>query len=280
MRIINTALDQGINFIDTAEGYGDGFSEKIIGETIKERGDREDIIIATKVSSLHLRYNDVLKAAKRSLERLQTDYIDLYQVHWPNMYVPVRETMKALEKLADEGKIRYIGLSNFPPCLLKEAVYSLKKHDIISNQVKYNIIERDIEKELLPVMRELGIVVIAYSPLAMGLLTGKYDEKTVLPENDVRNRYPLFINKENLRKILRLVNLLRDIGGKYGKEASQVAINWLLKFDDVFPIVGAKKPEHVIPNVGAVGWRLTEDDWWEITRATNNLDLTYYVEKE
>lgn len=275
-KIVNLALDNGINFIDTAEGYGEGFSEEIIGDIIRERGDRDEIVIATKVSSSHLRYRDVIKAAERSLGRLKTSYIDLYQIHWPNMYIPVQETIKALEKLVDDGKIRYFGLSNFPPCLAKEAVNATKKYGIISNQVKYNIIERDIENGILPTMRELGIVIMAYSPLAMGLLSGKYDEKTVIPEDDFRARHPLFVNKDNLRQIMRIISILKEIADKYNKTVPQVAINWLLKFDDVFPIIGARKPEHVLSNVGAVGWLLTNEDWMRIKDASDQLELTMF----
>ena len=273
--IVNTALDLGINLIDTAEGYGEGFSERVIGEAIRERGDREDVVIATKVSSWHLRYRDVLKACKRSLERLQTGYIDLYQIHWPHMYTPLKETMSALERLVDEGKVRYIGLSNFPPCLIREAVNCLKKYDVVSNQVVYNVVERDIEEEILPTMRELGIDTIAYSPLAMGLLTGKYDESSTFPEGDVRSWHPLFTIRSNYLQALEVVRLLKEIAGKYGKEVPQVAINWLLKFDDVFPIFGAKRPEHVVINAGSAGWRLSDEDWRRITEASNRLNFTF-----
>jgi len=270
-KILNRAIDLGINFIDTAEGYGDGISESVIGETISERGDREDLVIATKVSPSHLRYKDVLKAAEKSLERLKTKTIDLYQVHWPNMYVPVEETMRALEKLVDEGKVRYIGLSNFPPCLAREAVESLKKYEIISNQVLYNLLERDIEKAIFPAMRELGIVIIAYSPLAMGFLTGKYNETTKFPEGDFRNNVYLYKNKENFRKVIEFNKLLEEIGKKYGKTVPQVALNWLLKFDDVFPITGAKKVEQIESSIGAVGWSLSEEDWNRIKEASDKL---------
>jgi len=274
-KIINTAIDLGINFIDTAESYGEGFSERVIGEVIRERGDRENLVIATKVSSWHLSYKDVLKACNKSLERLGFKYIDLYQVHWPNMYTPVKETMSALERLVDEGKVRYIGLSNFPPCLIREAVASLKKYEIISNQVVYSIIERTIEVEILPTMRELGIITIAYSPLCMGLLTGKYDEKTVFPKEDIRSWYPLFAIKSNYTQALKIVEMLKDLAKKYNKEVPQIALNWLLKHDDVFPIFGAKKPEHVKINVGATGWRLSEEDWRKIEEASSKLDITF-----
>ncbi len=276
-KIVYTAIENGINFIDTAEVYGDGFSEDMIGSIIKEMGIREDIVIATKVSPSHLKFKDVIKSLEKSLERLKTSYVDLYQIHWPNMYIPVKETIRALEKLADEGKIRFIGLSNFPSCLAEEAVYAAKRHEIISNQVRYNLIQREIEASILPKMRELGIVILAYSPLAKGLLTGKYDQNNLPPENDFRSKDPLFVNKENMTQIMNLINKLRELGEKYGKNPAQVAINWLLKNDDVFPIIGAKKPDHVLSNIGSVGWRLSEEDWNSLKEISDKLDLTYHL---
>ena len=277
-RILNKAIDSGINFIDTAEVYGGGVSETVIGEVLKERGDREDLVIATKVAPSHFKYRDVLKAAEKSLERLQIKTIDLYQLHWPNNYISLKETMKAMEKLVDDGKVRYIGLSNYPPCLAKEAAEVLKRNEIISNQVKYNIVERDIENYIWPAMKEMGIVIIAYSPLAKGLLTGKYDESTVFPEEDLRSKNPLYAIKSNYKQVLNLNNLLREIGDKYGKTAPQVAINWLLKFDDVFPIPGAKSVSHVESNLGAVGWSLSDEDWNKIKEESDKLDLVFYNE--
>ncbi len=276
-QIVQTAIINGVNFIDTAEVYGDGFSEEIIGSIIKELGIRDDVVIATKVAPSHLKFKDVIKSLNKSLERLKTNYIDLYQIHWPNMYIPVKETINALEKLADEGKIKYIGLSNFPACLAEEAVYSAKRHEIISNQVRYNLVQREIEESILPKMRELGIVILAYSPLGKGLLTGKYDLNNLPPENDFRSKDPLFMNKDNMAQIMKLINKLRELGEKYGKNPAQVAINWLLKHEDVFPIIGAKNPDHVLSNVGSVGWRLSEDDWNTLKEISDSLDITYQL---
>jgi len=275
-KVVNESLDNGVNFIDTAEVYGNGVSEEVIGEVIKERGDRDNLVIATKVSGAHLRYKDVLKAAEHSLKRLQIDVIDLYQVHWPSSYVPISETMKALDELLKEGKIRYVGLSNFPVCQTKEAMESLKNGEIISNQIRYNVVQRDIEKELLPFMRKHGIVTIAYSPLAMGLLTGKYDESTEFPPEDFRANHPLFKNKNNFRQVLRVVEVMREIAEAHNATVPQVAISWLLKMDDIFPIPGAKSPEHVKQNVESVNLKLSDDEWRKITEISNKLDLEYF----
>lgn len=275
-KVVNQALDLGVIFIDTAEIYGDGVSEEVIGEVIKERGDRDDLVIATKVSGAHLQYRDVFKAAENSLKRLQIDVIDLYQIHWPSSYVPISETMKALDKLLKNGKIRYVGLSNFPVCSIKEAMESLKNGDIISNQIRYNIVQRDIEKEILPFMRKEGIVTIPYSPLAMGLLTGKYDESTEFPKEDLRSRHPLFKNKNNLKQVLTVVAVIREIAEKHNATVAQIALSWLLKMDDMFPIPGAKKPEHVEQNVRATEIKLSDDEWNKITQISDNLNLEYF----
>lgn len=271
--VINTALDSGINFIDTAEIYAAGGSERVIGETVKERGDRDDLIIATKVFPEHMRYDDVIKAANASLKRLQTDVIDLYQVHHPNPIVPVAETMKAMDYLLREGKIRYVGVSNFDAAQTQRAIDSLKNGEIVSNQLEYSIIVRDVEKELLPYLREIGIATIAYSPLASGLLTGKYDEDTELPEDDRRARFPLFGKKENRRRVSALVHVMGEVAKAHDAKVPQVALNWLLKFDDVFPIPGAKTPSQAMSNANAAEWMMTEEEWERIAQASEKLEL-------
>jgi len=147
IELIRYAAEKGLTFIDTAEMYGAGHAEELVGQAVKDI--RSKVFMATKVSPEHLRYDDVIKACERSLKRLQTSYIDLYQIHWPNPRIPLRETIKALERLAEEDKIRYIGVSNFSVELLKEAISLTSKHDIVSNQVEYSLLSREIEKDLL-----------------------------------------------------------------------------------------------------------------------------------
>ncbi|TRM82984.1 aldo/keto reductase, partial [Sulfolobus sp. F3] len=160
INVIRKAVELGINAIDTAESYGNGTSESVIGEAIKAFK-REDVFIITKVSIDHLRYEDVLRAAEASLKRLDTTYIDLYLVHWPNHYVPIRETAKAMERLINEGKIRYVGLSNFSLPLLREFREHLSKTDVAANELHYNLLFRDIEKEVLPYMIRENIPTLA-----------------------------------------------------------------------------------------------------------------------
>lgn len=277
-KVIDSALDNGINFIDTAERYGLGISESVIGEAIKERGDRDDLVIATKVSLIHLRYKDVIKAAEASLKRLETDVIDLYQIHAPTCYASASETMKAMDWLLKEGIVRYVGLSNYPVCLIREAINCLKNGDIISNQLEYSVLMRDIEAEILPFLREAGIATIAYSPLAMGILTGKYDETTGISKKDPRLGDPLFKNKENLGRVQPVIGIMREIADAHEATVAQVALNWLLRFDDVFPIPGAKIPEHVESNVEATKWKLSDEEWNRITEASDRLDLNFFLD--
>ncbi len=229
IEVIRFAVEIGMNFIDTAEMYGSGHSEELIGEAIK--GIRDKVFIATKVLPTNFRYEDVIKACERSLKRLKTSYIDLYQLHWPNPSIPIRETMKAMERLVDEGKIRYIGISNFSVEETVEAMNSLSKYEIVSNQVEYSLLVRDIERDLLPFCNKNKITVIAYSPLARGeLLKGKY------------------------------YDFLLKIGKKYGKTPAQVALNWLIIQENVVAIPKALSKEKILENMGAYGWKLNEED--------------------
>ncbi len=252
---IRTSIDMGLNFIDTAEAYGDGHSESVIGEAIKDI--RDDIIIATKVSGNHLRPDLIERALDGSLKRLQTSYVDLYQIHWPDIYTPLKDTMKTLEKLVNNGKIRYIGLSNFSVCQMEEARSYLSTTDIVSNQVRYNLIQREIELEIMPYQNKENIGIIAYSPLAQGLLTSKYDH-IVLDNNDVRKSNKLF-NDQNLKAMEPMVKTLKDISSEIGKSIVQISINWLLNHDGVIPIPGAKNRDQAIINLQSSGWRLTQD---------------------
>jgi diketogulonate reductase-like aldo/keto reductase len=229
IEIIRFAVEIGMNFIDTAEMYGAGHSEELIGEAIK--GIRDKVFIATKVLPTNFRYEDVIKACERSLRRLKTSYIDLYQLHWPNPSIPIKETMRAMERLANEGKIRYIGISNFSVEETIEAMNALSKYEIVSNQVEYSLLVRDIEKDLLDFCRKNKITVIAYSPLARGeLLKGKYYE---------------FLSK---------------IGKKYNKTAAQVALNWLIIKENVVAIPKAFSKAKIVENMGAYGWKLSDED--------------------
>lgn len=251
--VVATALNMGINLIDTAEIYEDGISEELVGKAIEGR--REEVVLVTKVSGDNLRYDDVLKSAKGSLKRLNTNFIDLYLVHWPNPRVPLSETMRAMERLVDEGKVRYIGVSNFDVRQLKRAREELSRCMIIADEVKYNLLEREVENDVLPFCQEEDIALLAYGPLARGLLTGRFKDENSIPKDDWRSG-DWFFEGETLRRGLSMVEALKEVGKEYEKTAGQVAINWLLTKPLVFPIFGASSVEQVEENCGASDWLL------------------------
>ncbi|MGA2767351.1 MAG: aldo/keto reductase [Candidatus Bathyarchaeia archaeon] len=228
---LKKGLELGINLIDTAEIYQ---TEDIVAEAIKGH-ERGDLFIATKVPGNNLRYDDVLKAAENSLNRLECSYIDLYQIHWPNSRVPIEETMKAMEKLVDDGKVRYLGVSNFSLEQMRRAEEALSKNKLASNQVEYNLMVRGIEKDLLPYCEQKGIVILPYRPIAQGTLANPNE---------------------------RLKAVMDEISQKHGgKTPAQIALNWLMtKSNVIFPIPRASRPERVIENVGSVGWSLGIED--------------------
>lgn len=229
IKAIRYAIDNGINFIDTAEMYN---TEDVVGSAIQGYK-REKLFIASKVWPTHFKYDDVIKACEASLKKIGTDYLDLYQLHWPNKSVPIKETMQAMEKLAEEGKIKSIGISNFSLDEMKEAQSVMSKYEIASNQVEYSIVTRDIEKSgVFDYCKENSIAVIAYSPLSHG---------------------KIFNNKELLADINKISN-------KYGKNPAQIALSWLLHRENTFPIPKASNIGHMKEDIEAGSIKLTEDD--------------------
>ncbi len=251
MAALNRGLDLGVNFVDTAEIYGRGVSERLVGEAIRDR--RDEVVIATKVSPWHLRYGSVIKAAERSLDRLGVSTIDLYQIHFPNPLIPIKGTIRAMEKLVQDGKIRYIGVSNFGVKKLKEAQEAAKSCEIVANQVRYNMIDRGVEKEMIAYSKSSDVTILAYSPLAQGVLVGRRPSSIIQSTN-------ILFTPQNLKRLEPLLETLRDISAKRGKTVAQVSLNWLLKDENVIPIPGVKKVTHVEDNIGAVDWRLTQGE--------------------
>jgi len=273
--IIEAAYDSGIRFYDTAIVYGNGLSEEFLGRALKEFNIRDDVFIATKIPGEYLSRDDVYRAIEASRKRLNVDVIDLIQVHWPPLWhnFPTCEYMRALENLVHHGLVRYIGLSNFPVELIESARSCLGYTDIVSIQIRYNIIERDAEKELIPYALNEDLVVIPWSPLAKGALTGKYTPENIPEFTDVRSREPIFYI-DNFKKIYKVVKALGEIGKKYGKTPSQVALNWLITaYPNILPIPGAKNPKQVIENVGSVGWRLSFNDWFKIDQLSRDIRI-------
>lgn len=251
------ALELGINFFDTAEIYGGGRSELLLGEFLKDFR-RDDVVIATKFSPTRLTERGIRKALEGSLRRLGTSYVDLYQVHWPNILTPISETMKVLEKLWKEGKIMAIGVSNFSLRQLEKAREALSSVDIASNQVEYNMLRRRAEKGLLEYCVREKIALIAYSPLAQGALTGKYSPSSK-PGDLVRALNPYFSSRK-LREIQPLIGALREIAERRGKTVAQVSLNWILRWPNTIPIPGVKRAEQVDDIAGAMSFRLSQEE--------------------
>lgn len=269
---IRFSIENDVNYIDTAEVYGDGYSEDIVARAIKGY-DRDDIVIATKVAAFHYRYDDLIKAADRSLERLNTSYIDLYQLHWPDNYISMKETVSALEKLVREGKVRTIGLCNYSAPLIEDMRSKMNSDiPIVSNQMRYNVIEREVEEELYPYMKKNGITMIAWSPIAKGLLTGKYNASNI-PQDEVRKSDPLF-RKENVEKLAPLLGKIREMADKHDKTMAQVSLNYLICKGAVV-IPGAKGVSQAKENIGAVGWKLSDSEVRQLDMASE-VRLAYF----
>lgn len=274
VQTIHKALDLGINWIDTAPVYGLGHSEMIVGQTVKDR--RSEILIATKCGLVwddqknitnNNRPESIRKECEDSLRRLGTDYIDLYQIHWPDEKVAVEDSWGEMTRLQEEGKVRFIGVSNFDVPLLEKCQAIAP---ISSLQPPYSMVNRFIEREILPWCKENNVGVVAYSPLQNGLLTGKFslDFIETLAENDWRRQHsPHFFNKKNFPKVLAFVGELRPIADAYDKTTTQLAIAWVLMHPAMTSaIAGARKLPQAEHNVGGSGWQISEADMEKIDR--------------
>jgi diketogulonate reductase-like aldo/keto reductase len=226
---LRLGIELGMTFIDTAEAYGEGHAEELVAAAV--RGVRDKVFIATKFSPEHNAYDAVLAAAEGSLRRLGTDHIDLYQLHWPNPAVPLEETMRALERLVKDGKIRYAGVGNLSLGELKNAQQALPSLDIASVQAEYNLFDRTIENNILPYCRSRHLTVIAYSPLDQGKVAGGGGTA-----------------------------VLQQIADKYSRTASQVTLNWLIAHEGVMPIPKATSPAHIRQNAAAADFTLADAD--------------------
>lgn len=268
--VINHALEMGINYIDTADMYGQGRSEELIGKTVKSK--RSQSIIATKFGhpmgdgpneSGASRYH-IMKALDASLRRLQTDYIDLYQVHLPDPTTPIEETLRALDDLVRAGKVRYIGCSNFAAWQLCEALWISKVnnlHSFVTVQPRYNLLERQIETELVPCCQAYNIGVIPWGPLVGGFLTGKYRKGQEAPAGvRLSEPYPLYDNiftEANWNKLSKLETFATERGHTVG----ELAIAWLLAKPWISTvIVGARNLEQISANATAAEWKLTAEE--------------------
>lgn len=253
------AFDSGITTFDTAEAYGKGHSEQILGQALGDK--RDQIVIASKVFADHLKHDQVVEACERSLQNLGTDRIDLYQIHWPagtfgTDAVPIEETMGALMKLKEQGKIRAIGVSNFNRTQLQEAA-GVGRVD--SLQPPYSLFWRQVEGEAGPYCIDNKISILAYSPLAQGLLTGKFKRGHKFEEGDNRAGNKLF-SGENYERAQNALDKLRPLADKYGVSVGQLSLAWLIAQPQASAIVGARNTEQAVQNAAAGDVEIDEDD--------------------
>ncbi|MBD1853683.1 aldo/keto reductase [Leptolyngbya sp. FACHB-711] len=266
-----TALESGVNFFDTAEIYGLGKSETLLGQFMQQTN--QPVYIATKYFPLPWRFGKsaVADALTASLKRLQRDTVELYQVHQPFDFFMGQPTL--MEALADEvkrGRIKAIGVSNYSADQMRQAHELLAKRGVplAVNQMQYSLLARQIEHNgVMAAAKELGIMILAYSPLAQGLLTGKYTPENYQDPTGARKLDPRF-SRGGVEKLAPVIMLLKQIGEKYDRTPAQVSLNWLIAQGNVVPIPGAKNGSQAQQNAGALGWSLTQEEIDRIDQAT------------
>ncbi|MCX6050168.1 MAG: aldo/keto reductase [Chloroflexi bacterium] len=268
---VHAALDAGINFFDTAEGYEAGHSERVLGRGLLGR--RDEAIIATKVSPNHLRPDEVIAACEESLRNLQTDYIDLYQIHWPNHDVPLVDTVGALHRLKEQGKIRAIGVSNFA---VQDFSEMLALSECETNQLPYSLLWRVIEREIQPICVAHSVGIICYSPLAQGLLTGRYKAADEVPDGLAQTRW---YNSNRIKaqhgepgceaEVFAAVEEVRKIAAELGQPMANVALAWVKQQAAVTSfLVGARNPDELSWNLPVVDLTLSNDVVQRLSAAT------------
>ncbi|WP_322507187.1 aldo/keto reductase [Anaerolinea sp.] len=271
IRIIHRALDAGINFIDTANVYNAGMSEMIVGKALKESGRRDSVVLATKVygkmgegpnesgvSRLH-----ILKACEDSLRRLQTDHIDLYQLHRPGLNVPVDETLRAFDDLVRSGKVRYIGCSTHPAWMVMEALAVSEKYGLvryISEQPPYNLLDRRIENELVPLAQKYGLALLPWSPLAGGILSGRYASGEI-PSDSRAERMGNMFRERITRRGVEVAQKVAQMAQERGMTPSQLALLWCKDQPGITsPIIGPRTLEHLEELLPVLEMRLNDED--------------------
>jgi aryl-alcohol dehydrogenase-like predicted oxidoreductase len=269
---IHRALELGITFLDTADMYGPFTNEKLVGKAIDGR--RDEVVLATKFGNeraedgtrlgINGRPEYVHKACDASLQRLGVDYIDLYYQHRVDPETPIEETWGAMKELVEAGKVRYLGISEAAPETIRQAN---AVHPISALQTEYSLWSRDVEDEILPTVRELGIGFVAYSPLGRGFLTGQIKSPEDLAEDDFRRNSPRF-QGENFQRNLELVERVKEIASEKGVTPGQLALAWLLhQGDDIVPIPGTKRRKYLEENAAAANITLTDEDLRRIEEA-------------
>lgn len=270
--VISYALDHGVNFLDTADMYGPFTNEKLVGKAIKDR--RHDVVLATKFGNqrspdgkflgVNGRPEYVRKCCEDSLQRLGVDHIDLYYQHRVDLNTPIEDTIGEMARLVEEGKVRYLGLSEAAAETIRRAS---RVHKITALQTEYSLWTRDPEEEILTCVRELGIGFVAYSPLGRGFLTGRWQKPEDLPEGDWRRNQPRF-QGDNFYKNLEVVAKVKEIAAAKGVEAAQLALAWVLaQGDDIVPIPGTKHLKYLKENIAAAEIELSDDELQQLDEA-------------
>lgn len=265
IRTIHRSLDLGVGFLDTSDMYGVGENEKLVGKAIEDR--RDKVVLATKFGVVRDKWGSswgyngraeyVKSAAEASLRRLGVDHIDLYYLHRIDPYTPIDETVGAMADLVKEGKVRYIGLSEAAPDMIRRAH---AVHPISAVQTEYSLWSRDIEDEVLPTCRDLGIGFVAYSPLGRGFLTGTIQRYEDLGYDDIRRNFPRF-QEQNLQKNLQFVARIQEMAAEKECTAPQLALKWILmQGSDIIPIPGTKRRKYLEENIGSLQVELTDSD--------------------
>ncbi|MBF0277733.1 MAG: aldo/keto reductase [SAR324 cluster bacterium] len=274
IQAIELSIAEGINFFDTAPMYGDGASEVLLGKALGTS--RKKVVLASKIHG-PLKKADVLRECEKSLTRLNTDYIDLYQIHWPDWNTPLEETIAALEQLKTDGKIRLYGVSNFGKQDLSEAI---RLGNVVTNQMSYNLIWRNIEKEVQPICQKAGIGILCYSSMMQGLLTGKFKDVADVPEGRARSRHfsknnrPLVRHQENgfEKETFDAIDALRKICETHHLPMGTLALKWLLAQPAVTSVLaGARNAQQAKENIDAVNSEVSTEILKEASEATEHL---------
>ena len=275
IQIISRAIDMGINFLDTSNSYGRGGSEKVVGKALKESGQRSRMIVSTKV---HYPMDDddpnaagnqrrhIIDQCEQSLRRLETDWIDVYHIHRPDAHIPIDETLRALDDLITSGKVRYIGCSTFPAWKVVESLWASKEFGLnrfISEQPPYNLLDRRIERELVPMAQTFGLAINPWSPLAGGLLSGKYRQGRPAPEGARFDELSEWWRPPGLfsAAAFRIAEKVQELAAKKGCSTSQFALAWIAQQPGITsPIIGPRTFDQLEDNMGALELVIDDDE--------------------
>ena len=277
-RLVDICLEAGVNLFDTADGYSNGASEEVLGQAIKGR--RDAVLISTKASlPMGDGPNDwgssrsrLIRSVEDALKRLRTDHIDIFQLHAFDASTPVEEVVSTLDRLVADGKLRYIGISNFSGWQIMKSLAAAEKHGwtrYVANQVYYSLVGRDYEWDLMPLGKDQGLGALVWSPLGWGRLTGKISREKPIPAGSRLHETASFGPPVTDELLYKVVDALEDVAAETGKTVPQVAINWLLQRPTVSSvIIGARNEEQLRQNLGAVGWSLTPEQIEKLDQAS------------